>query len=117
MTQRVSLEYTTVKGKNVLVVLESKAKALATLKRLKKMGIVKTYAQGRKTRSLILTVHYCPICKKIMPVSGKNVVCVLNPISPQSLMAHRSCCEREKVSYRLYDPTNKGHENTVVHPK
>lgn len=116
MTRRVTLEYTTVRGKHVIVVLESKTKAMETLKRLKEMKIVQTYAKGRKTRSLILTAYYCPICNKIMPVNGKNVVTLLNPIG-REFSAHRSCCEKAKVPYRMYDPKKGANANWVVYPK
>jgi hypothetical protein len=116
MTQRVYLQYRTVKGKQFLVVLDSKAKALETLHRLKKMGIVQTYAKGRKTRSLILPVHYCPICKKILDIHGRKSVTLLDWMG-KAMDAHRSCCEKAKIPYRLYDATNKGNENTIVYPK
>jgi NAD dependent epimerase/dehydratase family enzyme len=108
-----------VKGKEVIVVLESKSKALATLKRLKKYGIVKTYAQGRKTYSLIQEADYCPICKKIMASWRKNnfTVPILNPKSSKHLMAHRSCCERAKVPYRLYNVKDRKNPNKIVYPK
>lgn len=98
MTNKVTLEYTTVNGKNIILVLESRAKALETLKKLKKYGIVKTYAKGYKTRSLILTADYCPICKKIMRIGNPNEVWLLTPVGKQ-LTAHRTCCNKEKVPY------------------
>jgi len=116
MTDRVTLQYTTVKGKNFIVVLESKTKALETLRKLKEMGIVQTYAKGRKTRSLIMTAEYCPICTKIMPVSGKNVVTLLHNVG-RHYNAHRTCCEKAKVPYRMYDASKGADANWVVYPK
>jgi type III secretion system FlhB-like substrate exporter len=117
MAQKVSLAYTTVKGKHFEVVLESKAKALETLKKLKQFGIVETYAKGRKTRSRIYGVTYCPICNKIMDTTRKNEVHILNPTSMKQIKAHRSCCEKAKIPYRLYDDKNIGNENMIIYPE
>lgn len=119
-SEPVMLWYRTVRGKEFNIYFSSRARAKETLKILKQQKVVQTYNKGRCCRALITKVERCPLCKKVMTRDNprNEIVPLLNCKPEKGLFhAHRNCCEKHKIPYRIYDIKDKQNPNKVIYPK